>query len=187
MLALIAELPPPVAPEVRLVASEAALGAVSFGPLAPETTPSITIGVATRDLAADVLDQIATALAAPDAAVSSGRLLALWNACYSLDGGEFAAETDVDAWRLFGSIGGIALFIARAEPTSDLANALLGAAVTTIETNPSIAVPARCDLASPYEDLRAAMAHKRELLARLEKAVADAAGCTRGTYAPSQP
>ena len=32
--------------------------------------------------------------------------------------------------------------------------------------------------------LKAAMAHRRELLSRLELAVASATGCTRGTYAP---
>jgi hypothetical protein len=131
-----------------------------------------------------VLERVGEALNNGNA-VDSSRLLNLWNSCFSLTGGSFDSKDDVHAWRLFQSISKMAFFINSREPRGDLANVLLGAAVTVIEANPEIAVPVRCDLASPYEDLKKAMAYNRENMARLENAVKEAAGCTRGMYAPT--
>jgi hypothetical protein len=187
MLELTFVIPQPVTPEVSILAAEAALGAVSYGPLAITNTPSITVGAASRDLAVAVLERVAEPLMLSDVSVQSDRLLAIWNSCFSLDGGTFEAQTDFNAWRLFRSISTIALFVNRAQPTSDFANVLLGASVTVIESNPEISVAARCDLGSPFEDLKSAMSHKREEMGRLEKSVTKATGCTRGTYAPTAP
>ncbi len=184
MLALAPELPDPVDPEVSFALAEVALGAVSYGPYAPDATPSITVGAASRDLALAVLDRVALALDRTGG-VSSARLLAIWNGCYSLTGGSFETPSDVDAWRLLQSIAVLALFVKSAGTDEDFADVLLGAAVNVIEANPTIAVAVGCDLSSPYEDLKKAMAYNREHLARLENAVRDAAGCTRGTYAPT--
>ena len=184
MLTLAFELPSPT-PELSLLAAETALGAVSYGPYSPGTKPILNVGAASRNLSGAVLERAALALSRPDAHIDRQRLQKIWNACYSLDGGTFEAEDDAAAWRLFTSIGAIAVFLAKSDPIGDLTNVLLGAAVTVVETNPDIAIAARCDIASPFDDLKAAMAYKRELLARLEAAVKDAVGCSRGTYAPT--
>jgi hypothetical protein len=185
MLDIAFELPEPVDSALSLALAEVALGAVSFGPYAPDTEPSLTVGAASRDLAVAVLERTGLALDSATGAVSGAALLTIWNSCFSLTGGSFESGDDVHAWRLFRSIAEMAVFVHAAEPGGDLANVLLGAAVTVIETNPDIAVAVRCDLASPYDDLKKAMAYNRENLARLENAVKDAAGCTRGTFAPT--
>jgi hypothetical protein len=184
MLGVAFELPEPVDPEVSLLLAEAALGAASYGPFAPATNPSITVGAASRDLALSVLERVGLALSESEIATATSRLLTIWNSCFSLTAGSFEARDTAHAWRLFLSISRMALFVSRAEPGEDLANVLLNASVTVIEANRDIVVAARCDLASPYEALKKAMAYNRGNLARLEKAVADAAGCTRGIYAP---
>jgi hypothetical protein len=91
---------------------------------------------------------------------------------------------DGQAWRLFRSIGGLAITMAHAAPDDDLTSVLQGAASAVIESNPSIVIAARCDLGSPFDQLKTSLAHERELLIRLEKAVVEAKGCSRGTYAP---
>ena len=56
--------------------------------------------------------------------------------------------------------------------------------MVVLETNPDIAIAARCDYASPFGKLKMALAYKRNLAGRLEAATSAAVGCTRGTYAP---
>ena len=170
-----------------MLLAETALGATSYGPYAIAKNPSITVGAASRDLAVAVLERAAEALQSENVSADPQRLLTIWNSCFSLDGGSFETNNNYQAWRLFKSISTMALFINAAEPSSDLAHVLLNAAVKVIESNPEISVAARCDLGSPFERLKSAMAYKREKMARLEKSVAAATGCTRGTYAPTAP
>jgi hypothetical protein len=56
--------------------------------------------------------------------------------------------------------------------------------VAAVEANPAVTVAVRCDLSSPFDALRVALTHARDLNGRLERAVAPALGCTLGTYAP---
>jgi hypothetical protein len=186
MLSFIFELPS-VSPELSILAAETALGAVSYGPFSPGTQPTLTVGAASRDLSAAVLERVAVVLSSPDITMDRQRLLKIWNVCYSLDGGAFEAMGEYQAWRLFTSISGIGLFLSRSDPTGDLTNALLSAAVTVIEANPTIVVAARCDLSSPIDDLRKALSYNLDMLKRLENAVSEATGCSRGTYAPVGP
>lgn len=188
MLSLVSELPEPPDTTGSLLLAEAALGAVSCGPLAPSSTaPSITVGTASRDLALAVLHRVSEALLIPGAGIDDRRLLSIWNGCFSLDGGSFEAKGAYPAWQLYKSIATIALFVSRGKPESDFAKVLLGAAISVVEHNPGISVAVRCDLSSPFDDLKAAVAYDREILGRLERSVVNAAGCSRGTYAPSVP
>ncbi len=188
MLALVSELPEPPDTPFSLLLSEAALGAVSLGPLAPSAAaPAITVGAASRSLALAVLERVAEALIIPGAGVDYRRLLSIWNGCFSLDGGSFEAESDYEAWQLYKSIATIALFVSTGTPNGDFAKVLLGATISVVENNPVIAVAVRCDLSSPFDALKSAVAYDRESIGRLERSVVNAAGCSRGTYAPSAP
>jgi hypothetical protein len=184
MLEIAFEIPPIENVEFSIVLVETAVGAVGQGPYAPATAPVMPVGAASRALAVSVLERIYLALAGRQILVDFDRILEIWNACYSLTGGATEAADDVEAWRMFHSLGGLAVIINDAAPDSDLAGVLLGASVSVLERNPSIAIAARCDLSSPFEGLKQAVAYKRRLLVRLEGAVAAATGCTRGTYAP---
>ena len=186
MLTLMFELPS-ASPELSVLAGETALGAVSYGPLSPGTEPVLTPGAASRNLSGAVLERVSMALETADFHVDRQRLMKIWNACYSLDGGVFVADNDYQAWRLFKSIGTIGVSVAQSDPTGDLTNALLNAAVTVVEANPAIAMAARCDLASPVDSLRSVIAHKRSILVRLETALKSASGCQRGALAPTAP
>ncbi|MDJ0763799.1 MAG: hypothetical protein QNJ97_12525 [Myxococcota bacterium] len=184
MLDLAFTIEKPISTEAAMLISEAALGSVGYGPLKAETVPSLPPGMASRALGTAVLERVFFALDGSNAAVDLNRLLTIWNSCFTLGGGSAAAEDEVQAWRLFRSIGGLAVIVEGVAPDSDLSKVLLAAAVAVVESNPNIAIAARCDLASPFDQLKMAVAHNRNLLGRLEGAVVAATGCTRGTYAP---
>ena len=184
LLDLVFVIPGPVEYEVSLLAVEVALGSVGKGPLTPTTAPNIPIGAASKRLQVSALERTHFALIGTELYIDSPRLLAIWNACFSLSGGSFTAPDDVQAWRLFHSIGGLAVTMSKAAPDTDLAKVLSGAAVAVLESNQSIAIAARCDIGSPFDGLKSALAYDRELSFRLEKSVASAKGCSRGTYAP---
>jgi hypothetical protein len=184
MLEIAFELPPIENVEFSIVLVETAVGAVGQGPYAPSTAPVMPVGAASRALAVSVLERIFLALAGRQILIDFDRILGIWNACFTLTGGATEAADDVEAWRFFHSLGGLAVIINDAAPDSDLTTVLLSASISVLEQNPSIAIAARCDLSSPFEGLKLAVAYKRKLLVRLEGALAAASGCTRGTYAP---
>ncbi len=184
MLELAFDIPQPVETLTSMTLAEVALGAVGVGPLTSSASPAIPVGVASRSLAVSVLERVHVALGHVEVSIDTNKLLSIWNSCFTLAGGSSEANSDVEAWKLFCSIGGLAIVMNEAAPNSDLSNVLLGAAVTIVEANPGIAIAARCDLASPFDKLRIALTYKRELLGRLEGALSTATGCTRGTYAP---
>jgi hypothetical protein len=185
MLALAPLLPKSISPETSLLLSRAALGAVGFGPSAPPgSVPVDAVGTATRDLSVSVLERISLALEAPSMSIGADELLIYWNSCFRLLGGAFEAENDLQAWRLYKAVAKIAVFASNAAPAADITQALLGAAVNTVEANPPIQTAVRCDLSSPFASLKNALAYNRPLLSRLEFAVKDAVGCIRGTFAP---
>lgn len=184
MLDLAFVLREPLDPEVSLLLVETALGAAGKGPFALPATPDVSVGAATHALATAALERAQYALFAPDVPVQADRLLMIWNGCFVLLGGSLTAADDVQAWRLFQSIGGLAVVMGRATPGSEFALVLGQAAAQVVESNSEITVAARCDLASPYDDLKLAFGHERKLLGRLEMALAGASGCSRGTYAP---
>ena len=187
MLTLASELLPSVSVDVSMAIAESALGAVSYGPYSPGTKPTLTVGAASRALAGAVLERVSLALSGSDIQVSRQRLLQIWNSCYSMDGGDFDADGAYRAWRLFKSISAIALFMARVDLTDDFTSALFSAAITVVEANPEITIAAKCDMASPYDEMKNALAQKRDILGRLEAALSGATGCSRGTYAPTAP
>ncbi len=164
---------------------ETALGAIGLGPSAPAgSKPISSIGPASREIAVLILERIAVIVEAPDSSISSAKLLVLWNGCFHLDGGNFRGKDDAQAWRMFTSIALIAIFADKVFRGEDLTLALLGAAVSVVESNTGIQTAVRCDLASPFDALKKAVAYNRPLLGRLEFAVKDSVGCTRGTYSP---
>ena len=176
-------LPSPLSPDISRRLTEAALGAVGFGPAAPaESVSTAAPGAATRTLAVSVLERISQMLESVMPEKSS--MLTYWNGCYSLLGGTFEAADDREAWRLYRSTAQIGVALSLEAPTSDLTQAVLGGVISVVETNSGIQVAVRCDLASPFDDLKRAVAYNRTLSARLEAAVKDASGCTRGTFAP---
>jgi hypothetical protein len=177
-------IPQPVSAEVSLLISEVALGTLGQGPLA---SPSVTPPPAsdgTRDTALFALERVKIALDQPNVAFGPSRILAIWNGCLALMDNALATPEEAQAWLLFHSLGNMAAVVQNAAPNSDLALVLLKSAVAVVEGNPSIAIAARCDLSSPFESLKMALAHKRNLAGRLGKATSGAVGCTRGTYAP---
>jgi hypothetical protein len=184
MLELIFEMPEPVDPETSLLASETALGTSGLGPLTTTTTSETPSTAAERDLAVAVLERTYLASETPNFPMAPGRILVIWNACYKLAGGMAEPYDEAPAWQLFHSIGGLATLMNRAAPRSDLTNVLAQAAVTVLEKHPEISVPARCDLSSPFDNLRTILAYDRAWQGRMEAAVAGSTGCTRGTYAP---
>ncbi len=186
MLRLNEVFPDRVSSEASKILAEAALGAVGFGPLAPKngSLPSDAVGAATRNLAVSVLERAAAATEGEVVSMGTAELLVIWNSCFSLLGGTFEVEDSHEAWRLFTSLANIALFAFDHEPTADLTEALLSATVSAVEANPPIQPAVRCDLSSPFDALKNALAYKRPLLGRLEAAVKGAIGCSRGTFAP---
>ena len=185
MLALVFTLPS-VPQVLSLTSAEVALGAIGHGSLARSTASLVHGSEASTTLATSALERLFLWTRTPDVTIDPGRLLDVWNGSYTLLGGSLKATDDLSAWRLFTSIGGLAVVMENVAPSSDLTRVLLGSAVSVIEQNPDIAVPARCDLSSPFDDLRRAAARDRKLLGRLERAVAVATGCTLGQYAPKK-
>ena len=183
-LELAFEVPQPVDYEASFLMAEAALGSVGQGPFAVSNGLTIPVGAASRNLGVAILERVYNALIPTDVDIQPERLLQIWNGCFTLGGGSTEADDQVQAWKLLRSIGGLAIMMYKAAPDHDLTDVLLAASVNIIENNPDIAIPAKCDLSSPFDGLKSALAHKRELSARLERSVAAALGCTRGTYAP---
>jgi hypothetical protein len=177
-------IPQPVTAEISLSISEVALGALGQGPLAAPGSKGTSVSNETRKVAVFALERVKIALAQPHVAFESSRILALWNGCSALMAGAFAAPDDALAWLLFDSLGDIAVVVQDAAPNSELSLLLLESVVVVLESNPEIAIAARCDLSSPFDNLKLALAYKRNLAGRLEMATSGAVGCTRGTYAP---
>jgi hypothetical protein len=185
MLALLARLDLQVSEEVPLLAVEAALGAVGLGPLARSSPTGSAWGPASRGLAVAVLERLSTWVRSSSTAPSPARLLDAWNGAYTLLGGSPVAPDAPDAWRLYSAAGWLAVIAAESDPDADLSGVLLDFTVRVVEGNESIVVAVRCDISSPFDRLRPAIARDRKLLGRLERAVASASGCSRGTYAPT--
>jgi hypothetical protein len=186
MLALYSSAPDCTGDERALLAAEIALGAAGLGPIAAAPAPAGAVAPRDFDLAASILERLRLGLAG-EGVLETARLLAIWNGCFTLLGGAVKGATDLQAWTLFANLGGLAAVVGDAAPASDLARALLVSSVAAVEANPSITTAVRCDLASPFDALRAALTHERDLAGRLERAVAPALGCTRGKYAPRPP
>jgi len=185
-LALYSSAPDCTDDERALLAAEIALGAAGLGPIAAEPAPAGAAGVVDFDLAVSIIERLKLGLAISKE-LETARLLAIWNGCFALLGGSMKGPTDVQAWTLFANLGGLAAMVSDAAPASDLARALLASSVAAVEANPMVTVAVRCDLSSPFDALRAALTHERDLNGRLERAVVKALGCTRGTYAPRPP
>jgi len=185
MLELLARLDLPAEEELPLLAVETALGAVGLGPLARSSPTGSAVGPASRDLAVAVLERLSTWARSSSAAPSPARLLDAWNGAYTLLGGSPVLQGAPDAWRLYSAVGWLAVMAAESDPDAGLSGVLLDFAVGVVEGNESIVVAVRCDISSPFDRLRPAIARDRKLLGRLERAVASASGCSRGTYAPS--
>lgn len=185
MLGLVTRLPADVPDAVSLAAVEVALAAAGRGPMARVQAGPVPGSEVARSLAASLLERLHLWLATGDVAPDPTRLLDAWNGSYSLLGGSMdAGGDDPQAWRLYTAIGGLAVTLDSIARDSDLTKVVLRTAVEVVEHNPSITIAVRCDLASPFDDLRAALTYDRELLGRLERAVAPAVGCSRGKYAP---
>jgi hypothetical protein len=183
MLALYTSAPDCADDERALLAAEIALGATGLGPIAAAPNPAGAKGALEFGLAVSIIERLKLGLAG-SGELETARVLAIWNGCFALLGGSMKGATDLDAWLLIANLGGLAAMIADAAPTSDLARAMLASAVTAIEANPAVIVAVRCDLSSPFDALRVALTHERDLLGRLERTAAPALGCTLGTYAP---
>jgi hypothetical protein len=188
MLVLVARLPADVAEEISLVAVEVALAAGGKGPLARVQAGPVPGSEVARSLAASVLERLHLWLTGSKVPPDAQRLLEAWNGAYSLLGGSMATGDNAFlAWKLYSAIGGLAVALDSAARDSDLTKVVLRSAVEVIEQNPDITTAVRCDLASPFDGLRAALTYDRELLGRLERAVATAVGCSRGKFAPTGP
>ncbi|MFO8071948.1 MAG: hypothetical protein R6V85_08735 [Polyangia bacterium] len=184
MLELLFTLPEPAGTELSISAAKVALGAVGHGSLAPSQAAPMPGSEVSRRLAVAVLERVSLWLEAGSSTVAPEKILDTWNGSFSLLGGSVALSDEVLAWKLFTSLGNLGASMHEATPDSDLTAALLRAAVSAVEENPHIAIPVRCDISSPFDRLRQALVRERELLGRLERAVAAATGCKRGAYAP---
>ncbi len=185
MLAFVNILPPIDADDFSLLLAEVGAGAAGHGTLkVTQSGPEPGSEISTA-LSIAVLEQLQIYVSATDGLIESGRLLEVWNGCYSLLGGSMGMEDPVQAWRLYSAIAGVSVALAQVAPQTDLVKVLLQSTVTTVEQNTEIAVAVRCDLSSPFEDLRTELVHHRSLLGRFESAVAVATGCSMGTYAPT--
>lgn len=185
MLELVQLVPPSENADFELLAARAALGAIGEGDLAISSMTATSGTEASKILAISVLEQLTLWASVGDRAPDSARLLEVWNGAYILLGGTFAVQSDALAWRLYVSVGNLAVLMDQIAAGSELSRVLLRSAVTAVEENDSIAIAVRCDLASPFDRLRPAVSRDRELLGRLEWAVATATGCSRGKYAPT--
>jgi hypothetical protein len=186
MLAIYPTAPDCADAERALLAAEIGLGAAGLGPLAAGSAASASGGAGDFDLGTAILERLRLGLAGAGA-IETARLLAIWNGCFSLLGGSMRGPTDAQGWALYENLGGLAALVGKAAPDTALARALLASAVAAVEANPALTTAVRCDLGSPFDDLRTALTYDRDLLGRLERAVAQALGCTRGRYAPRPP
>jgi hypothetical protein len=177
------EIRQPLDTETSFIFAEVAIGALGHGPLAP-STEQIYVEETNRRVGIAALDRVRSAISETTATFNTSRIHTIWNGCFALLGSQLEATDDFEAWEMFQNIGGIAAVVQRALPNSALGTALLDAAIIVLEINPEISIAAKCDLGSPYDALRAALAHDRSRAGRFELAVSGAVGCTRGTYAP---
>ena len=188
MLVLVSRLPASIPDELPLTAVEVALAAAGKGPRARvQTGPEPGSDVA-RSLAASVLEQLHLWLANSGVTPDAQRLLDAWNGSYSLLGGSMqTGEDDFLAWKMYKAVAGLAVVLDEIARDSDLANVVLRSAVEVVEQNPNITTAVRCDIASPLAGLRKPLSYDRELDGRMERALAPAAGCNRGKFAPTGP
>lgn len=185
MLRLVHVVPPSANADFEVLAAQVALGAVGVGRMAT-TSRSASVGTeASRILAVAVLEQLSLWAALDNRAPDSERLLEVWNGAFTLLGGGFSVSSSGLAWRMYMSVASLAVLGDQIAPGSDLSKVLLRSAVSVVEENESISIAVRCDLASPFDQLRSALARDRDLLGRLERSVATATGCSRGKYAPT--
>jgi hypothetical protein len=184
MLGLIGSLPKPAQDDVSMPAAEVALAAAGKGPLARSQSGPVPGSEVSRSLATSVLARLQIWLAESAAAPNPERLLRAWNGSYTLLGGSMDTGNPVQAWKLYTALAGLAVILDDTARDSDLTKVLLRSTVEVVEQNPEITIAVRCDLASPFDKLRAALTYDRDLLGRLERSVADAVGCSRGKYAP---
>jgi hypothetical protein len=184
MLAILSDLPALRDEERATLCAEIALGATGRGPFATaEQRANDAEPKARTDLAIAILERL-RAIIAGAAELQTARILTLWNGCFTLTGGAMTGADDLQSWRLYACVAGLAVAVEAIAPTSDLAEAVLSSAVAAVEASPLLSVAVRCDLSSPFDALRAALSRKRDLGARLERAVEKSLGCSRGQYAP---
>ncbi|MDD5306962.1 MAG: hypothetical protein PHU25_06525 [Deltaproteobacteria bacterium] len=184
MVALTPKVPIPWDVDQSLLLVEAVLGGVGQGSYAPKPPPRAGDAGKLRELAVSLLETVSFAMSRADRPVSMDRMLDIWNGSFACLGGSLRGADAKQAWRLYRSLVSLALVLNRNEPAAELSKALLGSTVGAIEENPDISVAAKCDEASPFDELREAVRRDRDLRTRLETAVAAAAGCSRGFYAP---
>ncbi|MBW2276724.1 MAG: hypothetical protein JRF63_04475 [Deltaproteobacteria bacterium] len=188
MLTLVSRLPADVPEGIALTAVEVALAAAGKGPLARVQAGPVPGSEVARSLAASVLERLHSWLANSETVADAQRLLDAWNGSYSLLSGSMATgDNDFLAWKLYSAIAGLAVTLDAAARDSDLTKVVLRSAVEVVEQNPEITTAVRCDLASPFAGLRAALTYDRDLAGRLERSVASAEGCNRGKFAPREP
>jgi len=186
MLELAAELPTPPRADFDLMLCEAALGALGSGRLAAgRPLDGLDPSIALR-LVIVLLERLNIQVSATQGDYPMTRVLDVWNGCYSLIGDNAMIASDQEIWRLYLNVASLSVLLWNKEKRDSFSDALVTFTIRVIKTNPTIAVAARCDLSSPYDKLRAAIAGRRDLVKPLEEAVAIATGCSPGRYAPEE-
>ncbi len=167
---------------------EAALGAVGLEPGQPAAVNE-TLPLATRhQIGTRLLFILADASTAHSGIFPIDRVHALWKTTLGLlmEGArslEYPADPKF-AFDTYLALGTLAEAIGSTATMSDKVVEMLSMAVLIVESNPAIRVSVECDLRSPVDNLRKALAYERPLLQRLERALANVKGCRRGTYEP---
>ncbi len=167
---------------------ETALGSIGLEPGRPAKINEKVSQEKRHMIATKLTFLLATSVERKKGSIPLDRIYALWHTGLALimDSSShlifpkrplFAYETYLAHGSLAGSVG-------IAAHASNQAKEMTEVAVLIVEHNPSIRVSVECDLRSPVDKLRKAMAYDRPRLVRLERALAEAKGCTRGTYEP---
>jgi hypothetical protein len=165
-----------------------ALGAAGSGPfkitISPEpgSEAGKALAAVVLGFLADILDSAAGS--SPVSVLPQNQLVEIWNGTYSLLGGSVQTNSALFAWQLYMGLTRVALRMWNPLEHNDFSFLLINTAIEVVENNPQIAVAVKCDLSSPYEQLRSEVSAKVDLLGRLERAVSAATGCSRGRYAP---
>jgi len=167
---------------------EAALGAVGLEPGQPAAVDG-RIPLDTRHrIGTRLLFIMADAVTAHSGILPIDRIHALWKTTLALlmEGArslEYPADPKF-AFETYLALGTLASTVGTMATMSNQVIEMMSIAVLIVESNPSIRVPVECDLRSPVDKLRKAVAYERPLLQRLERALANVKGCRRGTYEP---
>jgi len=167
---------------------EAALGSVGLEPGKPAGVTDEMDAETRQRTGTRLTNILATSVEQHKDILPVGRIHALWKSALVLISDnsselefkgrpKFAFQTYLAQARLSSIIG-------LAAQGSMQASEMLEITVRIIESNESIRVSVECDLRSPVNTLRKALAYDRPRLSRLEKALEKAKGCTRGTYDP---